>query len=90
MKISALNKTGKVKEYDVVLTYLSEKNHKQYIVYTENEYDKNHELILYISEYNHNNPEQLVSDIVDIKEYNEVKKEIDKILVGLRKETEKL
>ena len=70
MKISALNKTGKVKEYDVVLTYLSEKNHKQYIVYTENKYDKNHELILYISEYNHDNLEYLVTNIINKEEYN--------------------
>lgn len=90
MKISALTEEGKVKEYDVILTYLSKKHHKQYVIYTENKYDNNHELILYISEYHNNNPEHLVSDVIDIKEYNEVKKEIHKILDGLRKEQEKL
>lgn len=90
MKISALTEDGRVKEYDVVLTYYSEIYDKKYIVYTENKYDKNHELILYISDYNCDNLEQLVTDIVDINEYNEVKKEIDKIIVSLKEETERL
>lgn len=90
MKISALNKEGQVKEYDVILTYYNETYNKNYILYTENKYDKNHELILYISEYNKETPENLVTDISNDKEYNEVKKEIDKILSNIKEEADKL
>lgn len=90
MKINALNELGQTKAYDVVLTYYSELYNKRYIVYTENKYDKNHELILYISEYNCDNPETIINDMINKKEYEEVKKEIDKILLDIKKETEKL
>lgn len=90
MKINALNELGQIKEYDVILTYHSEIYNKKYILYTENKYDENYELILYISEYNYDNPETIVNNIINEKEYNDVKKEIDKILLDINKETEKL
>jgi len=90
MKISALNKEGQVKEYNVILTYHDNDYNKNYIVYTENKYDEKHELILYISEYNYDNPETVVTDIKETEEYNKVKNEIDKILLTLKKESEKL
>lgn len=90
MKISALTENGQIKEYDVILTYHSEVYNKHYIVYTENKYDEKHELRIYVSEYDYDNPENIVTDITNKEEYNEVKKEIDKILLNIKKETEKL
>lgn len=90
MKISGLNELGQIKEYDAILTYYNKTYNKKYIVYTENKYDENHELILYISEYDYDKPETIVNDITNKEEYNEIKKEIDKILLDIKKETEKL
>ena len=90
MKINSMNELGRVTEYDVVLTYHSDKYNKNYIVYTENKFDEKHELILYMSEYNFDNLECIVKGNIDKEEYNEVKKEIDKILLKLKKEQEKI
>lgn len=90
MKITAMNSQRQIKEYDVVLTYHSEIYNKHYIVYTENKYNKKHELILYISEYDYNNPEQIVDNIENQKEYNEIKTEIEKILSELKQETKRI
>lgn len=90
MKISSLNKDSKIIEYNVILTYHSKKYNKHYIVYTDNKYNEKHELIVYISEYNYENLENIVTDIKDKEEYNEIKLEIDKILLNLKQEQEKL
>lgn len=90
MKISSLNKDSKIIEYDVILTYNSEKYNKHYMVYTANKYNEKHELIVYISEYNYENLENIVTEIKDKDEYNEIKLEIDKILLNLKQEQEKL
>ena len=47
MKINALDINGNIKEYDTILTYHSEEYNKHYIVYTDNAYDKDDELIDY-------------------------------------------
>ena len=90
MKISSLNKDGKIIEYNVILTYHSEKYDKHYMVYTDNKYNEKHELILHISEYDYENLENIVKDIVNKEEYIEIKKEIDKILLNIKQEQEKL
>ena len=52
MKINAIDESGKLKEYDVILTYHSDNYNKDYIVYTDNIYNSNDELQIYINEYN--------------------------------------
>ena len=39
MKINAIDESGKLKEYDVILTYHSDNYNKDYIVYTDNIYN---------------------------------------------------
>ena len=56
MKINAVDINGRIKEYDAILTYHSEEYNKHYVVYTDNTYDENDELILYISTYTLTNP----------------------------------
>ena len=90
MKINAVDVNGIVKEYDAILTYNSEEYNKHYVVYTENLYDENNELIIYISSYNLINPDTIVKDIEDKEEYNKIKTEINKILLTIKNETEKL
>lgn len=90
MKINAIDSNGRIKEYDAILTYHSEEYNKHYVVYTDNEYNESDELIIYISSYNFTNPETLVKNIEDKEEYNKVKTEINKILLTLKNESDKL
>lgn len=90
MKINAVDINGRIKEYDAILTYHSEEYNKHYVVYTDNNYDENNELIIYISAYNLTNPETIVKSIEDKKEYNAIKTEINKILLTIKNETDKL
>ena len=90
MKISAVDINGRIKEYDAILTYRSEEYNKHYVVYTDNEYDKNNGLIIYISSYSLSNPETLVKPIEDKEEYKKIKTEINKILLTIKNENDKL
>ena len=90
MKINAIDINGRVKEYEAILTYHSEEYNKHYVVYTENEYDEKDELIIYISSYNLLNPETIVKEIEDKDEYNKIKTEINKILLTIKNESDKL
>ena len=78
MKINAIDESGKLKEYDVILTYHSDNYNKDYIVYTDNIYNSNDELQIYINEYNKDSVEDTVKDITDTNEYNKIKSEFDK------------
>ena len=90
MKINALDINGNIKEYDTILTYYSEEYNKHYVVYTDNTYDENNELIIYISSYNLLNPETIVTEIEDKEEYNNIKTEINKVLLTIKNESDKL
>lgn len=88
MKINAIDESGKLKEYDVILTYYSDEYNKDYIVYTDNIYNSNNELQIYINEYNKDSVEDTVKDITDTNEYNKIKSEVDKILVNMKNESD--
>ena len=88
MKINAIDENGKLKEYDVILTYHSDNYNKDYIVYTDNIYNLNDELQIYINEYNKDSVEDTVKDITDTDEYTRIKSEIDSILVNMKNESD--
>ena len=90
MKINAIDKNGNLKEYDAILTYHSDEFNKDYVVYSDNTYNSNNELQIYINEYNSQDSECLVKNIVDYNEYNKIKSEIDSILLTLKNETAKI
>lgn len=90
MKINAVDINGIVKVYDAILTYHSEEYNKHYVVYTDNTYDESNNLIIYISSYNLLNPENIVKKIDDTEEYNKIKTEINKILLTVKNESEKI
>ena len=89
MKINAIDKSGSLKEYDTILTYYSDEFAKNYVVYTDNTYNSDNELQLYISEYNPEDDECLVKTI-DGYEYNKIKTEINSILLTLKNENDKI
>ena len=90
MKINVVDINGIVKVYDAILTYHSEEYNKHYVVYTDNTYDESENLIIYISSYNLLNPENIVKKIDNTEEYNKIKTEINKILLTVKNESEKI
>lgn len=90
MKINAVDINGRIKEYDAILTYYSEEYNKHYVVYTDNEYNESDELIIHISSYNFTSPETIVKNIEDKEEYTKIKTEINKILLTIKNESDKL
>ena len=90
MKISAIDNNGNLKEYDAILTYHNDEFNKDYVVYTDNVYNSNNELQIYINEYNPRDIESIVKTILDNEEYNKIKIEIDSILLTMKNETDKL
>jgi len=89
MKINAIDKLGNLKEYDAILTYHSDEFNKDYAAYTDNTYNSNNELQIYISEYNSQDSECLVKPIPE-DEYNKIKTEINSILLTLKNENDKI
>ncbi len=90
MKINAIDKFGNLKEYDAILTYHSDEFNKDYMAYTDNIYNSNNELQIYINEYILEDPEYLVKDIIDNDEYNKIKIEINSILLTMKNENDKI
>lgn len=89
MKINAVNIDGKLKDYDVILTYYSDEYDKNYVVYTDKQYNENNELIIYISSYNLDNFETIVDNIEDREEYSKIEKQVNEILSNLKIESER-
>jgi len=88
VKIYALDVDGNNKEYDAVMSYYSEEYDKHYMVYTDNEYIDDM-LKIYISNYDPNSYEVIVKEIEE-EEYSKVKIEIDKILLNIKSEIDKI
>ena len=85
---SMLDENGNEVVYDVLFTFESDETKKNYIVYTDNIYNSNNELQIYINEYNKDSVEDTVNNITDTDEYNKIKSEIDSILVNMKNESD--
>ena len=71
------NKDGKTIKYEILFTFESEDTDKSYIVYTDNEQDKDGMIKTYASIYEENGKELKLTPITDDKEWNLVEKLID-------------
>lgn len=89
MKINAIDNNGKLKEYDVILTYYNDEYNKNYVVYTDNVYNDKDELNIYINEYT-DNPEIVSKPIQDKTEYIKIKTAINELLLIMKNESDKL
>ena len=89
MKIHAIDQFGKLKEYDTILTFHSDEFNKDYVAYTDNNYNSNNELQIYISGYDSQKSECLVKVIPD-NEYNKIRTEINSILLNIKNENDKI
>lgn len=84
--INSKDENGNIKEYQVILTYFDDEYNKDYIVYTDNKYNDNGELQIYINSYDEN----IAKEIEDKKEYKKIKTIINSILLTIKNEQEKL
>ena len=73
---------GIEKEYDVILTFHSNKQNKDYIVYTDNEYDEKGSLKIYAAIYNPNLDEPFAGYPVETEEWAEIRSVINKALLN--------
>lgn len=74
------NFNGEEKEYDVVLTFHSTKQDKDYIVYTDNIYDEENKLKLYSAIYDPSLEDPFVGYPSNQDEFEEISLMIDKAL----------
>lgn len=88
--IKSLTKDGITKEYQVILTYYDKEYKKNYIVYTDNKYNENNELQIYIDSYNENNKQIVTKGIEDPYELNKINDIINNLLLTMQEENEKL
>ena len=71
------DKDGKNVDYEILFTFESEDTDKSYIVYTDNEQDKDGMIKTYASIYEEDGKELKLTPITDDKEWNLVEKLID-------------
>ncbi len=88
--ITASDKDGIKKEYQVILTYYSDEYDKNYVVYTDNNYTDNDELQIYINSYNPSDKEIFSKTIEDKEEYKKIKTIINSLLLTMKNEADKL
>ena len=79
-KIFTTLNNGNKKEYDVVLTFKSEVTGKDYVVYTDNSYDKNNKLKIYAAVYNPLTNE-FIEGVESREEWIEIGKLLDKVIL---------
>ena len=73
---------GVEKEYDVILTFHSNTYNKDYIVYTDNEYDANNKLKIYAAIYDPNAEDPFIGYPTTQEEWNEIAKIINNALIN--------
>lgn len=79
-KIFTVLENGMKKSYDVILTFKNERNGKDYIVYTDNTYDKDNKLRIYAALYNPLTNEFL-GYVENKEEWRDIIKLLDKVLL---------
>lgn len=82
------DKDGKNIKYEILFTFESEDTNKSYIVYTDNEQDKDGMIKTYASIYEEDGIELKLTPITDDKEWNLVEKLIDQATDEYEKEND--
>lgn len=82
------DKNGKDAEYEILFTFESEETNKKYIVYTNNELDKDDMIKTYASIYEEEDKLLKLTPIEDDKEWNLVEKLIDQATQEIKSEEE--
>lgn len=78
-RFKAINIDGEEKEYDLLLTFDSDKTNKSYIVYSDGTKDQKGHIIEYVSSYDLNDNEHLLTPITDEDEWLMIKEIINEL-----------
>lgn len=79
-KISTILANGTKVEYDVILTFHSNQTNKDYCIYTDNTYDKNHRLRFYTAVYDPRQQNPFLGEPTTKEEWTEITRIIDQII----------
>ena len=85
IKVYTILPSGTKVEYDVVLTFKSTKSGKDYCIYTDNTYDKNHKLRFYAAIYNSELSNPYIGEPTKKEEWNEITNIIDSVIPTTKK-----
>ena len=72
---------GKIVKYEILYTFKFEENDKTYLVYTDNTYDENNQLNVYVGEYDRS-AKMVLKDIQDDNIFNSIQDIIETITNG--------
>lgn len=76
-KISTILSNGTKVEYNVILTFKSNMNNKNYVVYTDNTYDQNKKLRFYVGIYDPSQATPYLGEPTTKEEWTEITNVID-------------
>lgn len=84
-QFTMIDDQGNEQTYDVLFTFESEENGKNYITYTDNSLDENGNIVVYASTYDPKNPQSRLEAVETEQEW----KVIETILETLQEEVKK-
>ena len=79
-KISTILSNGTKVEYNVILTFKSNKNNKNYVIYTDNTYDQNKKLRFYAAVYDPTLATPYLGEPTTKEEWTEITTIIDNVI----------
>lgn len=79
-KIFTILSNGTKVEYDVILTFTSTINNKNYVIYTDNTLDNNNKLRFYVAIYNPNLSNPFQGEPISKEEWAEITSIINKVI----------
>lgn len=80
-KIYAIREERKIKEYEVIMTFLNESDNKNYIIFTDNIVDNYGKIRLFGAIYDLDNPNLYVSNLSSPEEWNAVYQLMNSIFI---------
>ena len=85
---SMLDENGNEIVYDVLFTFESEETHKNYIVYTDNQWDETGNIEVYASIYDPKDPNSKLEAITTDKEWKVIETILDTLQEEVRKKAD--
>lgn len=79
-KISTILANGTKVEYNVILTFRSNKLNKDYVIYTDNTYDQNKKLRFYAGVYDKSLENPYLGEPITREEWQEITTVIDNVI----------
>lgn len=79
-KISTTLSNGTKVFYNVILTFTSTKNNKNYVIYTDDTFDQNKKLRFYAAIYDKNLPNPYIGEPITNDEWQEITSIIDSVI----------